>query len=410
MQSIAENVVSSATSSGRLLRHPQPVRYWSPATFSRLASKRWRRPAPAPLGDGAGRRYGRQGCDAHPYPGGDRSDRPADECRFRQWLRGRPRGCRRKRPALCRDGRCGTVDRGHAQRGRHIALRHRPRGRARRGGALGDRRGRRRRHPCREVGGLSRRPSRIVGRGDQAAGAFRRRWGRLPLRAGIHTREAIAALVKAVAPKPVNVLIGGPVGLSVGRSRGPRRPPRQRRRGAGASGLGRLHAGGPRDRRDRHLRSARPGGSFAELDGFFIGDAAGGDERDAETPRRSGRRRRDADGRAAARPRRPLCRSRSPTRPPHATPCRMRSRATTGSGPIWPSVRLPTGRPSVAFSEADGTERSATFYRRCRPADRQGRRGRPLHADRAGAPGYRGGRDPFRRPCNGRRLPPRPCT
>ena len=31
----------------------------------------------------------------------------------------------------------------------------------------------------------------------------------------VQTREAIAALVKAVAPKPVNVLIGGPVGLSM---------------------------------------------------------------------------------------------------------------------------------------------------------------------------------------------------
>ncbi len=33
---------------------------------------------------------------------------------------------------------------------------------------------------------------------------------------GIRTREEIAAVVNAVAPKPVNLLIGGAIGLSVG--------------------------------------------------------------------------------------------------------------------------------------------------------------------------------------------------
>ncbi len=91
----------------------------------------------------------------------------------------------------------------------------------------------------------------------------------------IHTRDAVAALVKAVAPKPVNVLIGGPVGLSM----------------ADLAGLGvrRVSVGGALARAawGGFIRAAREIAetgtfeslgkaiSYAEIDGFFIADAAG---------------------------------------------------------------------------------------------------------------------------------------
>jgi methylisocitrate lyase len=53
---------------------------------------------------------------------------------------------------------------------------------------------------------------------------------------GIKTKAEITAVVKAVHPKPVNLLIGAQRG---GRARG---APHQRRRLAGAHGLGRFHA------------------------------------------------------------------------------------------------------------------------------------------------------------------------
>ena len=90
----------------------------------------------------------------------------------------------------------------------------------------------------------------------------------------IHTRDAIASLVKAVAPKPVNVLIGGPVGLSM----------------ADLAGLGvrRVSVGGALARAawGGFIRAAREIAAqgtfdalgdavvFAEIDGFFIADAA----------------------------------------------------------------------------------------------------------------------------------------
>ena len=58
---------------------------------------------------------------------------------------------------------------------------------------------------------------------------------------GIKTREQIEAVVKAVAPKPVNFLNSGAFGFTVERSRGDGRAPDQRRRLAGARRHACLH-------------------------------------------------------------------------------------------------------------------------------------------------------------------------
>ena len=52
----------------------------------------------------------------------------------------------------------------------------------------------------------------------------------------------IKALVEAVAPKPLNLLVVRDIGLSVERRRGARRATHQRRRRAGIGGVDRLHA------------------------------------------------------------------------------------------------------------------------------------------------------------------------
>ena len=64
---------------------------------------------------------------------------------------------------------------------------------------------------------------------------------------GIRTPELIAAVVKAAAPKPVNVLMPGA-------PRSARRAPHQRRRHDGARRLGRIHPRGEGDRERRPLR------------------------------------------------------------------------------------------------------------------------------------------------------------
>ena len=74
---------------------------------------------------------------------------------------------------------------------------------------------------------------------------------------GITTREQIGAVIKAVAPKPVNVLIGWAQRPDGEGSGGAGRAAHQRRRRAGAHGLERLHAGGQNDRRDGQLQGHR---------------------------------------------------------------------------------------------------------------------------------------------------------
>ena len=60
---------------------------------------------------------------------------------------------------------------------------------------------------------------------------------------GPRTRDDIRAIVAAVAPKPVNVLVSGAVGLTVADLAASRRPAHQRGIGSRSGGLGRLHAG-----------------------------------------------------------------------------------------------------------------------------------------------------------------------
>jgi 2-methylisocitrate lyase-like PEP mutase family enzyme len=91
---------------------------------------------------------------------------------------------------------------------------------------------------------------------------------------GLRTREQIAAVVMAVAPKPVNVLVGGPIGLTVA--------------DVAALGVRRISVGGSLARaawggfqraakqlaeqgRFDALADAAPG---AELNGFFRTDLA----------------------------------------------------------------------------------------------------------------------------------------
>ena len=94
---------------------------------------------------------------------------------------------------------------------------------------------------------------------------------------GVRDKAEIATMVKAVAPKPVNVLVGGPVGLTV----------------ADLAGLGvrRVSVGGALARAAwaGFMRTARDiadhgtfeglgaAATYAELNGFFVADAKGRD-------------------------------------------------------------------------------------------------------------------------------------
>ena len=85
---------------------------------------------------------------------------------------------------------------------------------------------------------------------------------------GLRTAEDIATVVNAVAPRPVNVLVGSGF-ITVPRAGGARRAPHQRRRRAGPCGVDWIHAGGTRDRRTRHLPSTLVAAPFADVNGWF---------------------------------------------------------------------------------------------------------------------------------------------
>ena len=90
---------------------------------------------------------------------------------------------------------------------------------------------------------------------------------------GIRTREQIAAVVQAAAPKPVNFLMPGALGLTVGRSRRARRAPHQRRRHARARRLRRLHARRQgRSPSEGRFDAFADAASHAELNAFFRDD------------------------------------------------------------------------------------------------------------------------------------------
>ena len=74
---------------------------------------------------------------------------------------------------------------------------------------------------------------------------------------GIRTRHDIVAVVSAVSPKPVNVLVGSSF-ATVDELRGDGGPTHQRGRGSCAHGVDRFPARRPRDCRARDLRDPRP--------------------------------------------------------------------------------------------------------------------------------------------------------
>ena len=143
------------------------------------------------------------------------------------------------------------------------ALRFRSCGGAHEGGARGDRQGRRR---C-----PVHRPRRMlspVGRPDldetiRRLKAFAAAGADCLYSPGIRTPEQIAAVVKAAAPKPVNLLMPGALGSHGRPTSSARRAPHQRRRHACARRLGRVHPHGERDRQAKAASTAsrRPSAS-----------------------------------------------------------------------------------------------------------------------------------------------------
>ena len=151
-------------------------------------------------------------------------------------------------------GVAGPVDRGFDRRRRPTAATTLDVAVARmRAAAPGHRRGRRRHLAGRPRRELPRRPPDLD---DTVARlqAYAEAGADCLYAPGIRTREQIATVVAAVAPKPVNLLVGSASDLTRARHRRAGRAARQRRRRAGARGLGRLHARGPRAWRSRAVR------------------------------------------------------------------------------------------------------------------------------------------------------------
>ena len=175
------------------------------------ASRRWRPPAPASPSRPACRRRGAARHDA----GASRAsscaaaDMPVN-ADFEGGYADDPGGRRRQRATLRRDRRRRFVDRGFHRRRGQSALRIRSCAGAREGGARGDRQGRRRgdaspRAPKVSSAAVPTSPKRSGGcKAFAAAGAD------CLYAPGIRTREEIEAVVDAVAPKPVNFLMGWP--------------------------------------------------------------------------------------------------------------------------------------------------------------------------------------------------------
>ena len=88
---------------------------------------------------------------------------------------------------------------------------------------------------------------------------------------GVQERADIQAIVSAVSPKPVNVLMSANTGLKVSGSGGAGRATDQRGEFAGAGGLGRIHPGGEGDRGGRKLRGFRQRCSVRRTEWFLPG-------------------------------------------------------------------------------------------------------------------------------------------
>ena len=198
------------------------------------------------------------------------SSSPRPTCRStptsRAASRPMPQGVARKRRARRRHRRRRAVDRGLDRRcGRSRCTTSTSRSSAISRRARGHRPGGRRhaaRRPRRDasssVGPIS--PTRSPG-----SRRTRRPAPTASTRRASARREQIAAVVAAVAPKPVNLLVGSPSELTLAGHRRARRAARQRRRRARARGLGRLHARREDHRRARHDSTVSPAAPAAAI-------------------------------------------------------------------------------------------------------------------------------------------------
>ena len=236
----------------------------APATCSSSASRRWRRRAPGSPGRlRLSRRRMLARGDARPYRAHRRGDRRAGQCRLRNPASPTTRQeVAESVTPLRRDRRRRPLDRGPDAATRRSRSTSSPR---RSSGSR--RRARRSMPPAATSSWSARAECFLVGHPDPLKEAIRRLEAFAEAGAdclyapGPRRRDDIAAIVKAVAPKPVNVLVGGPIGLTRRRSRRARRAAGQRRRRAcRASAWGGFMRMAARDRREGPLRRLRPGG------------------------------------------------------------------------------------------------------------------------------------------------------
>ena len=182
-----------------------------------------------------------------------RRDRRAGECRLRGRLRGRARGRRGERDAVLRDRRRGALDRGFDRQQGQAALRYSVRGRAHEGGARRDRQGRQRGVAHRTCRGIHLRRARSRA-DDRTAKGLCGGGRRLPLRAGHPHARADRSGVQGGRAEAGEFPERRGVRPLGERSRRDGRAAHQRRRGARALGLGRLHPHGKGNRRAGHVR------------------------------------------------------------------------------------------------------------------------------------------------------------
>ena len=118
---------------------------------------------------------------------------------------------------------------------------------------------------------------------------MRRRAPTCSTRPARRSREDIRAIVEAVAPKPVNVLVSSADRADGRRPRGPRRAPHQRRLGARPRRLGRLHAGRRGIAREGRFDAFAENRPFAEINTFFRNDLKSRAQETAMTDRLKGK-------------------------------------------------------------------------------------------------------------------------
>ena len=195
-----------------LLRDAEPVgRRQRASPSSRSASRRWRRRAPASPGRWAARTTASRATRRSSIFV-DRGRR--DTSRSTPTSRAASRSIRTASAANVKlaaaTGDRRAVDRGLDGRSRRAALRLRPRRRAGSRRATGDRRERHGRRSHRPLRGVRRRAARISTRRSAGCRPTPRPAPTASTRRASRRREQVAAVVAAVAPKPVNLLINAP--------------------------------------------------------------------------------------------------------------------------------------------------------------------------------------------------------